>query len=196
MPIIVKGIGFDSAMKFAEQQSGERVVRDALEQLGRELHVDYSEKRLSHQTLELGHAAAAWDAVYRLGGEAKQEPERSYFQRMGKFIATTNLSSIYRGVLQLIGSPTMMAKRVPMLWQTYFPGVRVESDVREVKSGRYEDRVYGFEGVKHIGPMAEGWLHYAFTLVGAKELKVNEAAAARGEQSTPGALSYRIEWRA
>jgi hypothetical protein len=182
-------------MKFAEQQSGERVVREALDRLGYQRGVSYPQSRLAHETIQLSHAAAAWDAVFELCGGDKKEPERSYFQRMGRFIATTNLSSIYRGVLQLIGSPPMMAKRVPMLWKTYFPGVRVESNISGIKSGRYEDRVYGFEGTKHIGPMAEGWLHYAFSLVGAKDLQVNEEATVRGESSTAGPLAYFIKWR-
>jgi hypothetical protein len=195
MPIIVKGIGFDSAMKFAEQQSGERAVREALERLGFTHGISYAQGRGSHETIELRYAADAWETVFQLAGGETKEPERSYFQRMGRFIATTNLSSIYRGVLQLIGSPSMMAKRVPMLWKTYFPGVRVESDTSAIKEGRYEDRVYGFEGTKHIGPMAEGWLHYAFNLVGAKDLSVNEAATVRGEYAAPGPLAYTIKWR-
>src|SRR5438105_2994091 len=169
MPLVVKSVGFNSAMTFAERESSERGVHDALERLARERGVSYAERKLTSGSIELAAASAAWHAVYELAGGTKKEPARSYFQRMGRFIAVSNLSSIYRGVLQLIGSPTMMAKRVPMLWQTYFPGVRVESDISEIKIGRYRDRVYGFEGHPYIGAVAEGWLHYAFDLVGAKE---------------------------
>jgi hypothetical protein len=193
MAIIVKGIGFDSAMRFAERESGERAVREALERLGRERGVAYQDIRNPHGTMPLEDGAAAWQAVYELA--ASRETARSYFQRMGRFIATTNLSSVYRGVLQLIGSPAMMAKRIPTLWRTYFPGVQVEPNICDPKAGRYEDRIYGFAGTRHIGPMAEGWFLYAFNLVGAKDLIVNEEATAKGDQAPAGALVYRISWR-
>src|SRR5262245_29024286 len=193
MPVVVKGVGFDSAMRFAERESGERAVREVLERLGREQGVSYPERRLTSATVELRHAAAAWHAVYELAGG--KESMRSYFQRMGRFIAVANLSSIYRGVLQLLGAPAMMAKRTPQLWQTYFPGARVETSTAELKSGRFQHLVYGFEGIPYIGPMAEGWLLYAFALVGARDLSVNEEATARGERAAQGPLRFQIAWR-
>jgi hypothetical protein len=193
MPILVKGIGFDAVMRFAERESGERAVYEALERLGKERGVAYSELRSTHGSAPLADGEAAWHAVFQLSGG--KETARSYFRRVGRYIAISNLSTVYRGVLQLIGSPSMMAKRIPTLWQTYFPGVQVESNISQIKIGRYEDRVYGFSGVRYIGAMAEGWLHYAFDLVGAKDLTVNEESTARGELAPSGALAYRIEWR-
>jgi hypothetical protein len=195
MAIHVKGVGFDSAMRFAERESGEQAVQQVLDALGRQQNISYPEQRLPSSLVPLPLAAAAWTAVYELASSKTKEPSRSYFQRMGRFVAIANLSGVYRGLLQSLGSPTMLAKRTAMMWQTYFPGAVVECDNATIKDGRHEFVVYGFEGVPFIGAIAEGWNFYTFDLVGARDLVVIEAATERGDFAADGPLRYAIRWR-
>jgi hypothetical protein len=194
MPIVVKGVGFDAGMRFAEEQCGARAVADALAELGRRRGIVYPEQRVASALLALPAAAAAWQEVYLLAGGEQREPARSFFQRMGRFIAVHNLGGVYRGLLQFFGSPALLARRTSTMWQTYFPGVAVELDNARLKEGEHAHRVRGFEGVPFIGAMGEGWMFYAFELVGARELSVAEAATARGELVSAGPLEYTVRW--
>ena len=138
---LVKGTGLHSAMTFAENELGKGVVQRALKEL-EPVHGEYQHHRLPGALNPLPTAAAAWMAVSDIKGGSIAE-RRAFFQRMGVYIADTNLHGIYKTLLALIVNPHRLAKRVPQLWSTYFRGLTVQMNFDEIKSGCLRFEVEG-----------------------------------------------------
>ncbi|MEM7160317.1 MAG: hypothetical protein AAF799_46195 [Myxococcota bacterium] len=190
---LVKGTGLNSAMIFAENELGQSVVGRALKDL-EPTHGEYQHHRLPGALNPLPTAAAAWVAVSDLHGGSIAE-RRVFFQKMGVYIADTNLHGIYKTLLSLIVNPQRLAKRVPQLWSTYFRGLTVRMDFDDVRSGKLRFDVDGFGGAPHIGEMAEGWLAFAFGLVGGEEVVATEEALEAGRPHPGTTMRYHVSWR-
>ena len=190
---LVKGTGLHSAMTFAENELGKGVVQRALKEL-EPVHGEYQHHRLPGALNPLPTAAAAWMAVSDIKGGSVAE-RRAFFQRMGVYIADTNLHGIYKTLLALIVNPHRLAKRVPQLWSTYFRGLTVQMNFDEIKSGCLRFEVEGFGGAPHIGEMAEGWLAFAFELVGGEEVEAKEDALEAGEPHPGRTMGFQVKWR-
>jgi hypothetical protein len=193
---IVKGIGFNTAMLYAERDLGEAAVGKMLKALADEHRVAIGEMRLPSSEVPLAFAQRAWDGVAKLTNIQKHAELRAYFQDMGKFIAISNLNGVYRSLLALLGSPSRLSRRLPSLWQMYFPGVTVDVDVSAVAEGRARHEVHGFGGAPYVAAMGEGWIAYAYGLVGGKNVTVNEEAMAAGRMQSGESLRYTATWRA
>ena len=189
----MKGVGFNSAMEFAEQELGYSVVRERLELLGG-LHGDFEVLRLPGSLVPLAAAAAAWVAMDDLRGGSKDE-RRTFFQRMGVHIADSNLNGVYKTLLALMANPERLAKRIPSLWKTYFRGLSIEVDLDHLKQGLVSTSVTGFGAAPHIGEMAEGWLQFAFELVGGKDVRVFEERLEVGDDAPGRVMRFQISWQ-
>ena len=177
---LVKGIGLDAAMTYAEVEFGEAAVAEALGRLEGEFG-SFTHHRLPGALVPLEVAASAWMAVAELH-PGNVEERHAFFRKMGVFIADTNLNGIYKSLMALLANPDRLSKRIPQLWTTYFRGLEIELDLSEVKSGRVLHEVRGFGGAPHIGEMAEGWLVYAFELVGGRDVVTFEKRLQSGAQ--------------
>jgi hypothetical protein len=114
---------------------------------------------------------------------------------MGKFIAISNLNGVYRSLLELLGSPSRLSDRLPSLWQMYFPGVTVDIDISTLEKGRSRHEVRGFAGTAYMAAMGEGWIAYAYDLVGGNDVTVNEEAMAAGRMQSGESLRFTAHWR-
>src|SRR4051812_23360784 len=123
-------------MLYAERGLGEAAVGPLLEGLADGHGVSLAEMRLPSSGVPLAFAERAWDGVAKLTKLGTHAELRVYFQSMGKFIAVSNLNGVYRSLLALLGSPSRLSRRMPSLWQMYFPGVAVDIDVSALAEGR------------------------------------------------------------
>jgi hypothetical protein len=191
----VKGTGFNTAMVYAERGLGEEAVGNMLAALGKEHGVAVAEMRLPSSLVPLAFAERAWDGVAKLTALKSADELRTYFQDMGKFIAVSNLNGVYRSLLALLGSPSRLSRRLPTLWQMYFPGVTVDVDVSGLDGGTASHEVHGFGGAAYVAAMGEGWIAYAYGLVGGKDVVVNEEAMAAGRLKSGETLRFEARWR-
>jgi hypothetical protein len=191
----VKGTGFNTAMLYAERGLGEAAVGNMLKALADEHRVALGEMRLPSSEVPLAFAERAWDGVAKLTKLEKHAELRAYFQDMGKFIAVSNLNGVYRSLLALLGSPSRLSRRLPSLWHMYFPGVTVDIDVSALAEGRARHEVHGFAGAAYVAAMGEGWIAYAYDLVGGKDVTVNEEAMAAGRMQSGESLRFAARWR-
>ena len=139
-------------------------------------------------------AAAAWAAASELHGGSPQE-RREFFQRMGVHIADTNLNGLYKAMMSLLVNPERLAKRIPVLWKSYFRGLKHTMDLSQLDSGICRTTVEGFGAAPHIGEMAEGWVAYAFRMVGGEEVVAYEEALEGGEANPGLVMKFHIQWR-
>jgi hypothetical protein len=191
----VKGTGFNTAMLYAERGFGEAAVGNMLKPLADEHRVAIGEMRLPSSEVPLAFAERAWEGVAKLTKLQKHAELRAYFQDMGKFIAVSNLNGVYRSLLALLGSPSRLSRRLPSLWQMYFPGVTVDVDVSALADGRSRHEVHGFGGAAYVAAMGEGWIAYAYGLVGGKDVTVHEEAMAAGRMQSGESLRFAARWR-
>jgi hypothetical protein len=191
----VKGTGFNAAMQYAERSLGEAAVGKMLGALGEEHGVSVTELRLPSSLVPLALAERAWDGVAQLTGRRSPTELRAFFQDMGKFIAVSNLNGVYRSLLSLLGSPARLSRRLPSLWQMYFPGVTVDLDLAALATGTASHQVHGFAGAAYIAAMGEGWIAYAYDLVGGKDVAVSEEAMAAGRLKSGETLRFNVRWR-
>jgi hypothetical protein len=191
----VKGTGFNAAMQYAERSVGGAAVGTMLSALGEAHGMSVTELRLPSSLVPLSFAERAWDGVAKLTRLESPAELRTYFQDMGKFIAVSNLNGVYRSLLSLLGSPARLSRRMPSLWQMYFPGVTVDNDVAALTTGTASHEVHGFSGAAYVAAMGEGWIAYAYNLVGGKEVAVSEEAMAAGRLKSGETLRFRARWR-
>lgn len=188
----VKGVGFNSAMEFAERELGRSEVIKMLEELG-DTPGEYELYRITNALVPLDKAARGWMAVAKLHGGDRAEL-REFFQRMGVHIADSNLRGVYKTLMAFMVSPQRLAKLIPSLWKTYFRGLEIKLDLSELDSGIARTSVIGFGGAPHIGEMAEGWLAYAFDLCGALHPTAFEQALELGKSRPDKQMDYTIRW--
>ena len=188
----VKGVGFNSAMEFAERELGRQEMLRRLEALGDEPN-EFELYRISNALVPLERAARGWAAAAELHGGSRAEL-REFFQRMGVHIADSNLRGVYKTLMAFMVSPERLAKLIPGLWKTYFRGLEVKLDLSELDKGVARTSVIGFGGAPHIGEMAEGWIAYAFDLVGAINVQVYEEALELGRSRPDKQMDYTIRW--
>jgi hypothetical protein len=195
----VKGVGFNSAMEFAERELGRQEMRRRLEELGSEPN-EYELHRITNALVPitnalvpLDRAARGWAAAAELHGGTQAEL-REFFQRMGVHIADSNLRGVYKTLMAFMVSPERLAKLIPSLWKTYFRGLEVKLDLSDLDKGIARTSVVGFGGAPHIGEMAEGWIAYAFDLVGALNVQAYEESLELGRAYPDEQMDYTIRW--
>ncbi|MBN2250689.1 MAG: hypothetical protein JW724_01265 [Candidatus Altiarchaeota archaeon] len=90
----------------------------------------------------------------------------------GSYLCHVSLTTSFRGLIVFIDPMTLM-KRMPLFWRRYFNGVDLKAE--QVSQA---DAVLSLEydiGKGLIGKMFSGWLTQALEMIGANEIKVDEA---------------------
>jgi hypothetical protein len=185
----VKGTGFGSSVAF---------IKKDLAQRWPELEASLSaparaagENVLASSWLDVSLLAQYYSGYARLGcGDDPRRLQQS-FNRLGRFIAMDNLSTVYRFVLKVL-SPTQFLSLLPTLWNTYFQGLEVA--IEEQKGGRRgRCTVRGLERLPYIHLAAVGWMEYGFEITGAESHDISERAWLEG-RSAASALVFDIRW--
>lgn len=132
------------------------------------------------------------ESAHALGGtfQGRLEP----LKEMGAFVAAHNLNGVFKVVLSYVANPDRLARRLSSLWTTYFPNVQVDVDLDRIDQREVRCVVRGLEPLSHINAAAAGWLAYAFRLVGAESVDVEEVGLARGTFDPGKPLEYTLRW--
>jgi hypothetical protein len=141
------------------------------------------------------HLSEIWSAV----GEIAHPGDRDAFVRalgeLGRFVASDNLSTVFRVLIALIGTPEQMFRSIDRFWGQYFQGVRVDNDDAELAARKGTSRVHGLGEVQYLAPVACGWLELGFEKVGARRIKVVEEAFSERNEITADPLVFQLDWQ-
>jgi hypothetical protein len=185
----VKGTGFGSSVSFIKRSLAERwpELEAALSAPARAA----GENVLASSWLDVSLLAEYYVGYARLGCSGDPRLVQQSFNKLGRFIAMDNLSTVYRFVLKVL-SPTQFLSLLPTLWNTYFQGLQIAvEEERGVKRGRCTVR--GLERLPYIHLAAVGWMEYGFEITGAESHDISERAWLEGRNAAP-ALVFDIRW--
>jgi hypothetical protein len=185
----VKGTGFGSSVSFIKRSLASRwpELEGSLSPAARAA----GENVLASSWLDVALLAQYYTGYARLGCSGDPRLVEQSFNRLGRFIAMDNLSTVYRFVLKVL-SPPQFLSLLPTLWNTYFQGLQIAiEEERGVKRGRCTVR--GLEGLPYIHLAAVGWMEYGFEITGATSHDIRERAWLEGRNAAP-ALVFDIRW--
>jgi hypothetical protein len=185
----VKGTGFGSSVSFIKTNLARRwpELEGSLSPAARAA----GDQALASSWIELSLLAEYYTGFARLTCGDDRRAAAQAFNRLGRFIAQDNLSTVYRFVLKVL-SPGQFLSLLPTLWNTYFQGleVKVEED-RERRRGLCS--VQGLERLPFINLAAVGWMEYGFEITGAAEHDISERSWIEGRNTSP-TLLFDIRW--
>jgi hypothetical protein len=185
----VKGTGFGSSVSFIKTTlAGRWPQLDAsLSAAARAA----GEKALASSWIDLRLLAEYYTGFARLSCGDDRQALAATFNKLGRFIAQDNLSTVYRFVLKVL-SPSQFLSLLPTLWDTYFHGLGIEvQEERARKRGLC--MVRGLEALPYINLAAVGWMEYGFEITGATHHDVTERCWREGRASSP-ILTFDISW--
>ena len=189
-----KGTGLMSSANWIRKTYG----KETFDRIAAAISPEAAETLKQSQATEwypLSHVSEIWSAV----GEVAHPGDRDGFRRalgdLGRFVASDNLSAVFRVLIALIGTPEQMFRSIDRFWGQYFQGVRVDNDESELDARRGTSRVHGLGEVHYLAPVACGWLELGFEKVGARRIQViEEAFSVRGEIAADP-LVFRLDWQ-
>lgn len=143
----------------------------------------------------VSHISELWSGIGRIAHPGDPDGLARALRELGRFVASDNLSTVFRVLIALIGSPEQMFRSVDRFWGQYFQGVRVDNDESELASKRGTSRVYGLGEVSYLAPVACGWLELGLEKVGARHIQVTEDAFTNDRAPSADPLVFRISWQ-
>jgi hypothetical protein len=185
----VKGTGFGSSVSFIKTTLGARwpQLESSLSAGARTA----GEKSLASSWIDLRLLAEYYTGFARLSCGDDRPALAAAFNKLGRFIAQDNLSTVYRFVLKVL-SPGQFLSLLPTLWDTYFHGLGVEvQEERQRKRGLCTVR--GLEALPYINLAAVGWMEYGFEITGATSHDISERTWREGRATSP-VLVFDISW--
>ncbi len=185
----VKGTGFGSSVSFIKTTLAGRwpQLEGSLSAGARAA----GEKALASSWIDLRLLAEYYTGFARLTCGDDRPALSAAFNKLGRFIAQDNLSTVYRFVLKVL-SPGQFLSLMPTLWDTYFHGLTVE--VKEERAHkRGQCTVRGLETLPYINLAAIGWMEYGFEITGAANHEISERSWREGRATAP-ALVFDISW--
>lgn len=185
-----KGAGTKSWAEFIDRRFGAGTMNDLVATLPSTLRTIWPDV-LPSAWYPARFTGLVWAAlVERHGGRDRAATERMLVE-LGRYVAEDNLSNVYRFLLSVM-SPDRLLAMMPRLWGTYFDDIKVVT--REIEPGRLgEVRVFGLGDVAYLGPVACGWLAFAYERAGARGVEVWEEGYRAGRTSGDP-LVFMIRW--
>jgi hypothetical protein len=185
----VKGTGFGSSVSFIKTSMAQRWPElESSLSAGAKAAAD---KALASSWIDLPLLSEYYSGFARLTCGDERQALGGAFNRMGRFIAQDNLSTVYRFVLKVL-SPGQFLSLLPTLWNTYFQGLEVKVD-EERGRRRGLCSVRGLERLPYINLAAIGWMEYGFEITGAAQHDISERSWLEGRSSAP-TLVFDIRW--
>ncbi len=136
----------------------------------------------------------AWTAVGRVAHPGDDPAFHRALRELGRFVASDNLSTVFRVMIALIGTPDQMFRTIERFWNQYFQGVHVDNDDAALDRKVGVSRVHGLGEVQYLAPVACGWLELGFEKVGAKRIQVVEEAFSERGEIAADPLVFRLTW--
>jgi len=190
---MVKGTGLMSSANWIRKTYGEATFKEIVRSLS-PAAVESLTSPSAAGWYPAAHISEIWRALERVAHPNDPASLARALRDQGHYIASDNLSTVFRVLLALIGSPEQMFQSSDRLWGQYFKGVRVEKDDSELQAKRGTTMIYGLAGVHHIAPVACGWTEAGYGKVGARNIKVHEEAYEQGE-TTAEPLVFVLSWQ-
>lgn len=186
----MKGSGIRSVLLYVEQAHGVGAVAHVLEGLPRTA-LPGPGGFLVANYYDVSTLAHIWDRYAALVSPTIDlDVLDADFRKMGAFVADNTVATVYKLLLTIVTPDTLIA-RLPSLWGTYFEAPEVSVALLGPRRGRCI-----VQGVKHlpfIGPVAAGWIEYAFARVGATTSSVIETGWDAGDVR-PRIPTFTITW--
>ena len=189
---LVKGTGVLSTVRWIRDVYGDTVFRTMLDRVSKE-----TAKIMKTPMATDWYPARIIDEVWTVQSRTTHPDDPAGFETelisQGQFIAEDNLSSVMKVMLIFISSPEQMFHRLEKFWDSYFDGIGVHLDDSTLDDHKGVCEVTSLGGVRHIAPIACGWIAYGFSKVGAKDVEVSEKGYRSG-QIAADPLRFEISW--
>lgn len=189
---MVKGTGLMSSANWIRKTYGDATFKEIVRSLSPET-VECVTNPSAAGWYPAGHISELWSAIERVAHPDDPEGLARALRDQGHYIASDNLSTVFRVLLALIGSPEQMFQSTDRLWSQYFQGVRVENDDSLLHEKQGTTLIYGLGEIRHIAPVACGWTEAGYSKVGAKNIQVYEEAYDKGETAADP-LVFVLSW--
>jgi len=189
-----KGTGLMSSVSWIRTTYGKETLDQITAQLSPEA-AETVKQPLATEWYPASQISELWSAVSQVAHPDDRDAFLRAMRELGRFVASDNLSTVFRVLIALIGTPEQMFRSIERFWGQYFQGVRVENDESELAAKRGTSRVYGLGEVEYMAPVACGWLELGFEKAGAKRIKVTEEAFSERGESSADPLVFRLTWQ-
>jgi len=189
-----KGAGLMSSANWIRTTYG----KETFDRIAAEISPEAAEslkRPLATEWYPASHISEIWSAVGRIAHPGDSDGFARALGELGRFVASDNLSTVFRVLIALIGTPEQMFRSVDRFWGQYFQGVRVDNDESELDARRGTSRVYGLGEVQYLAPVACAWLALGFEKVGARRIKVTEEAFSERGEIAADPLVFRLDWQ-
>lgn len=189
----VRGAGLMSTNKWLRETYGPETLKEILKELS-PAAAESLASPLATEWYPAGFVSEIYTTIQRVAHSDGKEDFGRVLRELGRFLASDNLSTVFRVLLAFVSSPQQMFQNIDRFWGQYFQGVRVENDVSEIDRGRGTTYVYGLGEIEYLAPVSCGWTELGFTKVGARDVRCEEDAFAAGKTAADP-LIFRVSWR-
>jgi|GEM_PF-1313210 len=188
-----KGTGLMSSANWIRKTYG----KETLDQIAAAISPEAAESLklpLATEWYPVSHISEIWTAVGQVAHPGSSEAFTRSLRELGRFVASDNLSTVFRVLTALIGSPEQMFRSIERFWNQYFQGIQVDNDESALDHKRGVSRVHGLGEVSYLAPVACGWLELGFEKVGARHIRVVEEAFSERGEIAADPLVFRLSW--
>ena len=185
----IKAINLRSSKEFIREKFGEDGLKKVIDSLSGE------DRNIVNTALPSSWIPQdIWIRFYETVVRELAAGDESIVREAGSFTANKELSSIHRLFLKL-GNPENIAKKVPVLAETYFSADehKMEATASKLDENKYLIVVGKFEPRQRLIEIGIlGWLENAFRLSGAKNLRIElTKSLSQGD----GSIEYIVTWQ-
>ena len=187
--IKIKALNLRSSKEFITKKFGEDGLKKVIDSLSEE------DRKIVTTVLPSSWIPQdTWIHFYEVVVKELNAGDESIVKEAGSYTANKELSSIHRLFLKL-GNPENIAKKVPVLMETYFYADehKMEATATKLDENKYLITAGKFEPHQRLIEIAIlGWLENAFRLSGAKNLRFEMTKSlTQGD----GSIEYIVNWQ-
>ena len=185
----IKAINLRSSKEFIKEKYGEDSLRKVIDSLSEE------DKEIVNTVLPSSWIPQdTWIRFFEAVVRELAAGNESIVKEAGSYTANKELSSIHRLFLKF-GNPENIAKKVPVLMETYFSADEHDMEATATKLGENKYRISAkkFEPRQRLIEIAIlGWLENAFKLSGAKNLSIGITKSLKEGE---GSIEFLVSWQ-
>jgi hypothetical protein len=185
----IKAINLRSSKEFIKEKFGEDALRKVIDSLSEE------DRNIVNTVLPSSWIPQdTWIRFFEAVVRELAAGDESIVKEAGSYTANKELSSIHRLFLKF-GNPENIAKKVPVLMETYFSADEHDMEATATKLGENKYRISAkkFEPRQRLVEIAIlGWLENAFKLSGAKNLSIR---ITKSLNEGEGSIEYLVSWQ-
>ncbi|MEM9293351.1 MAG: hypothetical protein AAGD01_16830 [Acidobacteriota bacterium] len=189
----VKGTGLSSSLRWARQRYDAVTYQRVLASLNEELR-EVVGTAFGPSWYPIEAIDSLWQAILEVAHHGDRAGFEIAMAENGRYVAADHLKSVYRVFLALLASPDRIFDALPRLWGMYFSGISVQVQSSQEGEGRGVCRVERLGSLRHVAPVASGWITYALEAVGGRDVEVVERNYSNGMPSA-AELHFDISWR-